>query len=562
MRASASSLRQFVTKGGVVVTLAQESDVWDIEPWLPEKAFVLRGRGRSDRLGAIDTGHPVFNRPNSISLDRLNAEWKGDNSWPARHLSWWSFRRAERAHVLGARNGDGEDPWALELGWGKGRVLLFACAPDKPPGAPKHPALNICDALLQNILTYAESAASGKPYPLPEGVEVEDDAIAWRRFTRALSREEKRDFDMRVNETVDQGIAWLKKKQDKNGSWGTFGYHNGPYEVGLSAIALLALLNSGVSKYDKTIEKGFEFIFGNPPKRTYEIALTLMAMEVRAAPMYERFELARLPEEQREKHEFKRDLEPEERAFMQNLTEVLIASHARGGCWRYDPEVGGGDISNGQFAVLGLRAASRCGIKIPRQLWAEVLEYYIQYQAKTGPDVRYFDFKSYAKDGSPKFYATRGESRAWGYGFGLPSERARGSHANIGVCALILVYEALMMQRAPEAAEHRGRVRTGIRDGMAWIASNWCIDANPNEAKHHYYYYIYSLERVGSLVNKPFIGDHDWYREGAFYLIHKQEPDGHWATQANEWGNPISNTSFALLFLKRSTPPPVITVGK
>ena len=271
-RTSAPSLRQFVTKGGVVVILTQESDVWDIEPWLPEKTFVLRGRGRSNRLGAIDAGHPVFIKPNPISLDRLNTEWKGDNSWPARHLSWWTFRKAERAHVLGARNEGGEDPWALEIGWGKGRVLLFACAPDKPPGDPEVPALNLCDTLLQNILTYAESAASGKPHLLPEGIEVEDDEIAWRRFTRALSKQEQRDFDLRVNKTVDQGIVWLKKKQEKNGSWGTFGYHNGPYKVGLTAIALLALLNSGVSKYDKTIENGFKFIFGNPPKRKCQTA--------------------------------------------------------------------------------------------------------------------------------------------------------------------------------------------------------------------------------------------------------------------------------------------------
>jgi hypothetical protein len=135
-----------------------------------------------------------------------------------------------------------------------------------------------------------------------------------------------------------------------------------------------------------------------------------------------------------------------------------------------------------------------------------------------------------------------------------------GSHVNIGICCLVLAYEELAKHRA--AAGYNAKVKEGVRDGLSWLAANWSIDINPGSSgKHYYYYYIYSLERVGMLTGRELIGDHHWYREGAWYLMEKQRSDGAWATQANEYGSDISNTGFALLFLKRSTPPPVITVG-
>ena len=88
------------------------------------------------------------------------------------------------------------------------------------------------------------------------------------------------------------------------------------------------------------------------------------------------------------------------------------------------------------------------------------------------------------------------------------------------------------------------------------------MKSNPPGGRGWHYYYLFGLERAGVLTDKKFIGDHDWYREGASYLLEKQLPEGFWETQANEYGTAVSNTCFALLFLKRSTPPPVITLKK
>ena len=77
-------------------------------------------------------------------------------------------------------------------------------------------------------------------------------------------------------------------------------------------------------------------------------------------------------------------------------------------------------------------------------------------------------------------------------------------------------------------------------------------------------YYLWSVERVAMLFDLPTIGDKDWYRWGAGILLAGQQRDGSWtdilvngkdqgALTAHRLG-PGIDTSFALLFLKRSHP--------
>ncbi len=69
-------------------------------------------------------------------------------------------------------------------------------------------------------------------------------------------------------------------------------------------------------------------------------------------------------------------------------------------------------------------------------------------------------------------------------------------------------------------------------------------------------YYLYGLERVGRLTNQRFIGRHDWYREGAEYLVSKQDRlSGFWKGVGLAEDNPHIGTSFALLFLSKGRRP-------
>lgn len=82
---------------------------------------------------------------------------------------------------------------------------------------------------------------------------------------------------------------------------------------------------------------------------------------------------------------------------------------------------------------------------------------------------------------------------------------------------------------------------------MAWMEVHFSITRNANLGRAWYYYYLYGLERVGVLCDARYIGEHDWYNEGAGALVCLQTP-------ANDWGGAV-DTSFALLFLKRGTIP-------
>ena len=71
-----------------------------------------------------------------------------------------------------------------------------------------------------------------------------------------------------------------------------------------------------------------------------------------------------------------------------------------------------------------------------------------------------------------------------------------------------------------------------------------------------HYYYLYGLERMGALVGVAFLGEHDWYQEGARYLVARQDEEGSW-----QGGTDLSETCFALLFLKRATTGDPVPVG-
>ena len=123
-------------------------------------------------------------------------------------------------------------------------------------------------------------------------------------------------------------------------------------------------------------------------------------------------------------------------------------------------------------------------------------------------------------------------------------------------------------------------------DAIAWLTTNYAVDRNPYPATFGFAgappgalpppaaglqdgpwhgYYLYGLERAMVIAGKRYLGDHDWYREGAEILLEAQQRDGSWSKgtrkRAKGRGNaatmagsdPLTDTCFALLFLKRAT---------
>jgi hypothetical protein len=179
-------------------------------------------------------------------------------------------------------------------------------------------------------------------------------------------------------------------------------------------------------------------------------------------------------------------------------------------------EVGAdGDNSITQFAMLGLWAANRSRQTIDRNIWKQVL-------ART---------RSWQCDDHGWDYSGR-------------SSRGYGSMTCAGICTLAICLEHLGRKPLDDL---------GVQQGLRWLIENkWNYDANTKHDKAHLYYYIYSIERVGRILDIEFIGDREWYPLGAQHLVGQQKKDGSWPEGDGE--SAVLRTSFALLFLTRATP--------
>ncbi len=319
-----------------------------------------------------------------------------------------------------------------------------------------------------------------------------------------------------VRQAIDRGIGYLKREQSARGTWS----ERAGQEGGVTALCTLALLNAGLPPEDPVIQKALNYLRGLEPKATYATSLQTMVF-CEALP--------------------KQDL-----LLIKRNVRWLEANQIRNGQgnggWSYPR--GGGDNSNSQFAMLALHEAEEVGIEISDRTWRLALQYWKRAQGPNG---------------------------SWNYqpvgrGFGT------GSMTCAGITSYVIASGHLS---TPDAEVIDGRViccggqdqdRT-IDNALAWLGQRFSVRQNPGQAGGNttwWLYYLYGLERVGRMTGRRFIGEHDWYREGADVLIRGQDRlSGFWkgpGTGGNPETEPHIATSFALLFLSKGRWP--VVVGK
>lgn len=199
-----------------------------------------------------------------------------------------------------------------------------------------------------------------------------------------------------------------------------------------------------------------------------------------------------------------------------------------------------GDNSNSQYAALGLRAAHDAGVLVPQEALELARKWWETNQqgAKAGekPDVAT----------GPKVSAA---PRGWDYSkAGTSNEKPFGS-MTAGAVSAVVIYDYLLKREwKPDPV---------VQSGLAWLDENFSVTTNPQKYPEFQYYYLYALERVGMLTSAGMIGSHDWYREGANYLLGAQAADGSWRGgspfKGQEEAQSVWDTCFAILFLKRAT---------
>ncbi len=179
-----------------------------------------------------------------------------------------------------------------------------------------------------------------------------------------------------------------------------------------------------------------------------------------------------------------------------------------------------GDNSNAQYAALGLRACHDAGIVLP-------------------PDVIELAEKWWRE-------GTNGDG--WGY---LNKGDAGYGSMTAGAVGALTIYQFI-----------QGRQWMKDKDvvaGMDWLGRNFTVTQNPGPhdadggQNGWQYYYLYALERAGIFFGSETMGAHEWYPEGAQYLLTMQGADGSWTSKGAD--HSIWDTCFAILFLRRATRP-------
>jgi RNA polymerase sigma factor (sigma-70 family) len=303
----------------------------------------------------------------------------------------------------------------------------------------------------------------------------------------------------KVKEAQEKAVSYLKSKQMEKKK-DVANWENDTLTLlqpgGTSALALLALLESGLKPDDPAVATGLNYLRELKPQHTYVVSLTTQVF-CKA-------------NQKKDTDQIKTNVKWLEDAAIWTRDGQLVG-------WSYTANPGNrADNSNTRYAVSGLYAAHKVGFKVKKEkFWEAVRDYYVRTQTEGG---------------------------GWTYQYDSPV-KDRGTHTMTlsGVLGLLQAKEIL--GKDDKDAEKARQA------GFDWVAKEFRIKNPP-----HTFYNIDLIAAVGRASERKDLGTkekkREWYREGAEWLIENQKPGGEWRIDRSAIDEfPIISTSFALRFL-------------
>lgn len=310
-----------------------------------------------------------------------------------------------------------------------------------------------------------------------------------------------------VRQALDAGIGYIKSRQAKDGSW-----PETTQAGGVTALSTFALLQAQVPANDPVVAAGLAYLERVPDEFTYVVSLKIAAFAHADAIKYQR--------------------------QIQDSAKWLCKTQLPNGQWTYgamDPRssLGLGDNSNTQFALIGLHEAASAGANVPRAVWTKAARHWLG---------------SACKDGSWQYVGAQGTGT--------------GSMTAAGVASLLICGQRVTT--SGERGYHDGvapgcgqqRTNPVLAGGLRWLGQNFSASRNPRSNTWNYYW-LYAVERAGMMSGLRYFGEHDWYREGAEFLVNQQDGGGIFA-RGGSWNGNLVDTCFAVLFLAKGRRPILI----
>ncbi len=330
---------------------------------------------------------------------------------------------------------------------------------------------------------------------------------------------------VRVKPSVERGVGYLRRSQQADGSWSSWGRG---HEAGETALAGMALLAAGLPANDPAVQGAARVVRQQVARdsATYNVSLAIMFLD--------------------------RLGEAGDEVLLQRLSGSLAAGQCQDGSWSYTVPIDGGvgprgpagDNSNTQFAALAAWIGRQHGSD--NDLAIQGVDGY--FRRTFNPNVG-----------------------GWGYsGFGNPTP----SMTCAGLVAIATQRAAEQQRISRVGRESPGQPswsipgrnrRPAADDPMARVALMAIgrelqqADRFPAADINRDLYFFWSLERVGVIYGLDSVGGVDWYRWGTKRLMTMQGPDGQWQGKG-KWSYQGSvGTSFAILFLCRANVAPDLT---
>jgi len=321
--------------------------------------------------------------------------------------------------------------------------------------------------------------------------------------------------DQGVEKAIARGVAWLWSQQGKDGRWPTLA--NGKahvYPVGPTAIAVYALLESGVSVDEPRMAKALAWLKTAKTHKLYTLGLRCnawLAADRQRPGMYRKY-------------------------LRDDAVQLLRSINVKSGGWHYDTtDRKNYHNSTAQYGVLGVWCLAQGGGEVPRQFWDLSGRYWITGQLGDG---------------------------GWGYQY--KRGHSTGSMTAAGVASLFVAFDNLFASSFVRCG--RSTVsppfQAALKKGLAWFDKNFyntLIGKAPADIWNGGMmpYYLYGVERVGLAAGYKTFGPHDWYKLGARCLMARQAANGQWRMGRGkgpaDWS--VAGTAFSILFLVRGRQP-------
>jgi hypothetical protein len=381
-----------------------------------------------------------------------------------------------------------------------------------------------------------------------------DDAIA-KAVDRLMADQDSESGAWRYDENVED------VKKDHNA-------------LGSTALAALALFENGIGPSEPHMRKALKFIRERAPQNeeTYCISLVTIA-------------LSRIGQRQ-------------DMGLIRECATRLVASQLNTGGWHYktyretrtkgatQDKDGLGDLSVTQFAVLALWQAQRARAINAEPALRKVRQRLAWAQTEAGG----WNYPGVADLGGDSHTMTTAAAYLWLCGSAAQIKKARlAGEATVASDTSAKIYEVLQAaaEKHKEAAA-KAKQGQGPKDGdkkgekgytypvkappelqaknpsplvgdpvlekaMVRVGAHadHCM-ANPGVG--YWYYYLWSVQRLGVLLGAEKFGKTAWYQVGAEALVARQAEDGSFGVKKGDKGHYKygPDTSFALLFLRKA----------